>query len=179
MQPIPARFHWTVEDLITGRKYALKPKRKWLVFIISAAVAVFTIGLQSGHHPSHTSHENHLPEKLVALGVVVGAILIAVPVGKFIGATIIRRQFAKRPDANEEIAWEFSEAGIATSSSNAKSEIKWPAFYRVLATPAGFLFMPNHQIFHFIPNRAFASSADIETVKSLARQHATVFKEMK
>ena len=179
MPPITAHFRWTVEDLITGRKYAMKLKRGRLILIIGVAVAVFSFSLLSGNHPKHTSHGNHLSANLVIFGILLGAILIAVPLGKFTGAMIIRRQFAKRPDANQEIACEFSESGIATSSSNAKSEIKWPAFYKVLATPAGFLFMPNAQIFHFIPKRAFASPADIETLKTLARQHATEFKELK
>ena len=49
----------------------------------------------------------------------------------------------------------------------------------MLSTPAGFLLLPNAQIFHFIPRRAFASEADIEALKTLASTHAREFKELK
>ncbi len=39
--------------------------------------------------------------------------------------------------------------------------------------------MPNAQVFHILPTRAFSSPADIENLKILARQHATDFKELK
>ena len=182
MQPIIARYRWTVEDLITGRKYTTKLNRGRLIRIIGlavAAAAALTFGVPSGNHPNHAPHRNDPSANWVVSGIFLGAILIAVPLGKFIAAKIVRRQFAKRPDANAELEWNFAEQAISTSSSHAKSEIKWPAFQKVISTPVGFIFMPTAQIFHFIPNRAFASPADIESVRTLARQHATEFKELK
>ncbi len=116
---------------------------------------------------------------MVITAILLVAILVAVPLGKRINAFFVRRQFAKRPDANVEIEWIFTEQGISTSSSAHKSEIQWSVFQRVISTSAGFLFMPNRQIFHFIPARAFETPADIENLKILTRRHASDFKELK
>jgi hypothetical protein len=180
MPIITAKFRWTAEDLITGRKYAIRHKRRGrLILLLAVAFVMFMFGLLNGSQPKHDSGAIHLSSSLTVFGVLIGVILFALPLGKYIAARINRRQFAKRPDADEDILWECSDTGIVTSSSNTQSEIKWAAFYKVLATPAGFLFMPNAQIFHFIPNRAFGSPADIESLKTLARQHARDFKVMK
>lgn len=116
---------------------------------------------------------------LFTVGILIFTIIIAVSLTIQISKYNLRREFAKRPDANMEILWILSAAGIQTKSTNLKAELNWPVFQKIISAPAGFIFMPNSQIFHFIPIRAFSSAEDIENLKTLAREHAAVFKELK
>lgn len=177
MKPIIASYCFTVEDLLAGRKYGMKTKLGpwfWLTFIpffiyFNSLIEIIFKDLTHGRHLAS------LISLLIPLCVFIAALFLL----KGIVLFMIRRQFAKRPDANQDVVWEFSKSGIVVSSRNSKSEIKWPHFDKVLATPAGFLFMPIAQVLHFIPHRAFESAADIENLKTLARQCAREFKQLK
>jgi hypothetical protein len=176
METITARLIWTADDLLAGRKHALK-LNKWTSFGFWAAFVVFvSIGI-SVSGPSNSQHRV-LAASIIG-GVILVGILIGVPLAKMISRWLIRRQFAKRPDAGSEVVWEISENGIATHSAHSKAEIQWDAFQRVVSTPAGFLFMPNAQIFHFLPNRAFADDGEMDKVRDLARRLAKEFKEIR
>ena len=91
----------------------------------------------------------------------------------------IRRQFAKRPEVNREFVWTISDQGINTCTAVSKSEFQWSLYQKIISIPAGFVFMLSEQHYNFLPTRAFSSPADIENLKTLARQHATDFKEVK
>lgn len=175
MPSVNARFHWTADDLLAGRKYATNSRKIWWIFILVMAAAFFAPEI---FREKQLAHRHSLAAGLAVSAIFLVTIGVALPLGKMIGAAIVRRQFAKRPDANQEIEWEISETGITISASNAMTEAKWSAFQMIIFTPAGFLFMSNSQIFHIIPTRAFATPMDIENLKTLARQHATLFKEV-
>lgn len=176
MDTITARFVWTADDLITGRKYTMKLNKWRSVGISFAALVAFSIGIHSSG--AHQGKHGILAASIIG-GVILVGIIIGVPLAKMISRWLIRRQFAKRPDSGLEIVWEISENGISAHSTHSKSEIQWSAFQRVVSTPAGFLFMPNAQIFHILPNRAFADDGEIAKLKNLARRLAKDFKELK
>ncbi|MES2922571.1 MAG: YcxB family protein [Verrucomicrobiota bacterium] len=182
MRSITARFRWTVEDLIIGSKYDPNSKPSWLLVIGCAALGIFAFAV-SGPSPakqvSHGIHPTAIWVLLIVLGILLVGILVALPLAKKINALVVRRQFAKRPDANMEIEWTFSEVAVKSATTDSKFEVQWSVFHKVISTPKGFLFMSNARVFHFIPHRAFATPADIEDLKTLARQHATRFKEKK
>ena len=176
MESITARFTWTADDLIVGRKHALKlnkwsPIGYWFAAIAFIVICVYSTG---AHRDKHGVIVASFISGLILLGFIIG-----VPLARMISSFLIRRQFGKRPDAGTEIVWEISEAGISTISAHSKSENQWSSLQKVVVTPAGFLFMPNSQIFHFIPNRAFAKPEDVENLKQLARHCAIEFKEVK
>lgn len=173
METITARFTWTADDLIAGRKHALK-LNKWSSFGFWTAFLTFvSIGI-SVSGPSNSQHRV-LTASIIG-GVILVGIIIGVPLARMFSRWLIRRQFAKRPDAGSEVVWEISENGIATHCAHSKAEIQWDAFQRVVSTPAGFLFMPDTQIFHFLPNRAFADIVEMDRLKDLARRLAKDFK---
>ena len=179
MNSITVRYRWTVEDLIAGRRYA-QPSAKVLMTIVALTLPV--VFLASANDSSRSSPPSAYEAALVIVVIVAIAIVaswIALKIGRKIRHSILRRQFAKRPDANHEVEWKISNEKIHISTPDAKTEVLWPAFQRVISTPAGFLFMPNKQIFHFIPIRAFDSPSDIEKLKEMARKHARTFKELK
>ncbi len=177
METITARFNWTVDDLLTGRKYVLKLNKWSSIGGWTASLAFVFVGIGFLASDSRNSKHGVLAAFIVG-GVILFGLIIGVPLAKMISRSLIRRQFAKRPDADEEIFWEMSENGIATHSAHSKAEIQWNAFQRVISTPAGFLFMPNAQIFHFLPSRAFANDGEIAKLKELASRMAMEFKEL-
>lgn len=174
MTPVTARFVWTADDLITGRKHLLKLRRRRRLVLLAIAILLFVIGIRllTGRHDP--LHDLAPP----VIGGMVGGLATFATLIPFMNWKI-RRDFAKRPDANMEIVWEISDDGIRTSSPIANSEIKWPIFQKVIAAPVGILFMPNAQIFHFLPLRAFATPADFEEVKALAQKHSREYREKK
>jgi cytochrome c oxidase assembly factor CtaG len=177
MEPITAHFNWTADDLIKGRKYFLKSRGKspYLIILLCFVAGLIGWQLTTANHSLNAS-------SAIAAAVVVALLLlgclIGIPVSKSITRYLTRREFAKRPDANIAISWTFAEDLIHTLSSSGKAEIQWSAFQSVLHTPAGFLFIPNRQMFHLIPTRAFANPAEIENLKSLARRQAAEYKEI-
>ena len=176
METITARFIWTANDLLAGRKYVLKLSKWSSVGVWLLALVFFTIGVLISNPPN--SKHGALAAVFLFIILFIG-IIIGVPLAKMISQWSIRRQFTKRPDADTEVVWEISENGISIHSDLSKAEIQWNAFQRVVFTPVGFLFMPNAQIFHFIPNRAFANDGEIAKLKELARRLAKDFKELK
>lgn len=178
MEPITARFCWTVDDMIVGRKHTTKAGIFGLPLI--CMVAAICCGILLKGVPSGKSYS--LKTSLVILGIfAVAAIVsaIAIFLTRKIELASTRRKFNKRPDAGDHIEWTFSDQEITTSSENTKSEMKWSAFHKVIVTPDGLVFMPCAEIFHFIPARAFASPEDIEIVTGLARQRIGDFKIVK
>lgn len=176
METITARFNWTAEDLLTGRKFALKLNR-WSPFgfgVALLAAIVLGISVSGAHLGKHGGLSAFIIGGLILFGIIIG-----VPLAKRISQGMIRRQFAKRPDAGAEIVWEISEQLIIIRSENSNSENQWSVFQQVIFTPGGFLFMPNKQVFNFIPNRAFENEMEIGRLKALARHQAKEFREIK
>ena len=173
-ESITARFVWTVDDLMIGRKYFARFRKTSLIGIVLFVAGAVFVG--SNIQRAYIGNDVFETVAGIALTILLG-VIIGVPLARMISSFLIRRQFSKRPDAGMEIIWEISEAGISTSSALSKSEIQWSAFQKVVATPAGFLFMPNVEIFHFIPNRAFENKMKIERLKELARRYAAQFKD--
>ena len=81
------------------------------------------------------------------------------------------RSFAKRPDANVQIEWEFSTEGVKSETELGKGIIYWKGFLRVVETTEGFLFYPLKNIFHWLPFSSFESSDCVETVRGLIREN--------
>lgn len=178
MEPITARFSWTFEDIRTGRKLVKKPGNLGLLLITGVAVAccaILLIGAPSGR--SYPLGTNLIILGIFSTAVAFGA--IALFLTRKIETSFARSKFSNRPDANCEVEWKFSEFEIHSSTDHSKSELKWIAFYKVISTPEGFIFMPNAEIFHFIPKRAFQSDEDINSLIALARRHASDFRELK
>jgi len=75
------------------------------------------------------------------------------------------RGFNKRPDANIEIEWQFSNTGIITQSSLGSGNVTWRSFFKIVETRDGFLFYPVKKVFHWLPFTAFESPECIAQVR--------------
>ncbi len=81
------------------------------------------------------------------------------------------RHFGKRPDANAQIEWQFSEEEINAQTDLGKATLQWKSFLKVVETSDGFLFYPLKNFFHWLPFSAFESPDCIEKVKAMVRQN--------
>lgn len=81
------------------------------------------------------------------------------------------RGFAKRPDANVQIEWQFSNEAIKSKTELGEATIHWKSFLRVVETSEGFLFYPLENLFHWLPFSAFESPDCIEKARVLLREN--------
>jgi hypothetical protein len=93
----------------------------------------------------------------------------------FLRSWLIRRRFKSRPDRNAEIEWRISAERIRIAAPHRTADIEWPAFNKIVQTPAGFLFYSLPQLFHWLPRHGFARDEDIARVSQLAEDHGAQF----
>lgn len=167
---VRACYNWTLEDLLTGRRITMR--LNWRLHYFRAAMCILAALLLWRTHQSGMLFSASL--FLIAFLIYLGLLL-----RRFLGEWTLRRQFPKRPDAGAEVGWDISEDGIVATTHYSRVELKWTAFQRAVATPAGIVFMPNCQVFHFLPARAFASPADMETVVEKASRLVPDFRRLK
>ena len=79
--------------------------------------------------------------------------------------------FSKRPDANSEIVWQFSETQIIMQSILANSDVSWKSFYKIVEMKDGFLFYWQKKLFVWIPFTAFEADECITTVRQFIAEH--------
>ena len=175
LEPITARFFFTLEDVQVSKKHL----EQWLhgAPLKGNLLALGLIGLFTYIFWCLTS--DRVPFFVIAI--VYGVIIMAFPISMLVTRQMhnaaIRRYHAAVVGADLEITWTFSEQGIHGLTSDTESHCKWAAFPSVIVTADGFIFKSSSQLFYFIPNRAFATPAEIEDLKTLARQCAPHFEE--
>ena len=168
MEPITGRFIQTLDDCLVGSKYLVSGRslNRW----INVILMLFLV------HLLWTLRGNlDLPGMIYS----VLPFLILVAFLKFFLPFIQRRQFTRHPETNMEMVYSITDVAIRFESEVSTIETRWRAFKKIVSAPEGFVFMPTSQSFHFLPIRAFSSPADIENLKTLARQHAADFKEVR
>jgi hypothetical protein len=77
------------------------------------------------------------------------------------------RGFSKRPDANIEIEWQFSNDQITMRTALGTATVTWKSFFKVVETTEGFLFYPLKKLFHWLPFAAFESPECVAKVREL------------
>jgi len=176
MEPITLTYRYTADDARKGSEQIQKHLYKSqflnniLAVLLYGCFASIFLWLVIGTLPP------------LAVAIVFGAVSSVFPISfllvKLMNKSIVRRYFASLRDT-EEIQWTTSESGIEVITTNSRWELKWPGIPCVVSTPEGFLYQTDSKNYYFVPTRAFSSPADIENLKTLVRQHATDFKELK
>ncbi len=85
------------------------------------------------------------------------------------------RHYAKRPDRDMVILWEFYPDRITSRTEASSSTLEWRMISRVLQTTEGFLLYPNDRVFHWLPAHAFREPADVEAFAQLAKSKVRDF----
>ena len=84
----------------------------------------------------------------------------------------MRRGFEQLPAANRAMHWRIDERGLRVRvEGEDEALISWSALIRVVEDEAGFILFQPHNVHHWLPREAFASSRDIERFRQLVERH--------
>jgi hypothetical protein len=81
------------------------------------------------------------------------------------------RRFEKRPDAEIEVEWEFSNKEIKTQSALGEATLQWKSFIKVVEANDRFLFYPLEKFFHWMPFSAFESPHCVDSVRTFMTEN--------
>lgn len=168
MEPITDRFILTLADCVAASKYLASRKsfNRWINLIILVFLADILWNLRDIHTTSDVF-------------VTFFPFLLLVAVLKIFIPIISRRGFGMHPEIGKEMVFSVTDDSIRLVSDISTTDTQWKAFKKVVAAPEAFIFMLSSRHFHILPTRAFSSPTDIENLKTLCRQHANDFKEVK
>src|SRR5215472_2424601 len=144
-----AKFRWTREELVRAMQHhqRLKLRRGVLLImkIFSAILLLFIALLLVAwiFLPSTSG-----PPVLAVI--ILAAFSLYWLTFDLVNAWYWSRGFSKRPDANIEINWRFSDAEITMQTSLGTSTVAWKSFFKIVETSDGFLFYPLKKLFHWL-----------------------------
>jgi hypothetical protein len=165
-----AKFRWTREELIRAMQQHQRLRiRAGVVLImkIFAGVLLLFIGLLllAWLFLPSTSHP---PIVAIVILVVFSSYWLTFDL---LNTWYWARGFNKRPDANIEIAWRFSDTEITMQTALGTATVSWKSFFKIAETSDGFLFYPLKKLFHWLPFTAFESSECIAKVRRLIAEN--------
>jgi YcxB-like protein len=166
-EDINIRYRWTAEELLNAYRshfrHRVRPAFRgafWLLAVVFIIVGALQLWQTGAPFPGGV---------LFFVGLYIPLMFLV------FRPWLVRRQFAKRPDRDADVEWHISAEPIRTQTGHGSSDFTWAALAKVVQTPTGFLFYPTHQIFHWLPRRAFAAEADFDRLAHLAQQKAREF----
>ena len=84
----------------------------------------------------------------------------------------MRRGFGQLPAANRTMHWRIDTTGLRVRVEGEDAAlIPWNALIRVVEDEAGFILFQPHNVHHWLPKEAFASSEDIGRFRQLVQRH--------
>lgn len=164
---ITIHYRWTTEELLNGYRWHFRhrvpPIFRWALWLLEAVFSIV------GAFQVWESRSLFPGGLLLIVGIYIPLTFLVVR------PWLVRRQFAKRPDRDTEIEWRVSADSIHARGEHGTSDFTWLALSKVVETPAGFLFYPTQQIFHWLPRHGFASDTDFNRLSEIAQQQAAKF----
>jgi hypothetical protein len=94
--------------------------------------------------------------------------LLFLPVSVFRGATA---NYKATKALHEPITYAFTPDSITTYGESFQSTIQWNALHKIRESGPWLMLYTNKQVAMMIPKKAFASDAELETVKQIARDN--------
>ncbi len=85
------------------------------------------------------------------------------------------KQFAQIADQDIKIEWLVSPTKLVNRSGLGHGDYVWQTFTKAVRTPAGLMLYQTDQIYHWLPQHAFAGYADYEQVVELAKNKVHKF----
>src|SRR6202030_4162437 len=130
-EEITVRYRWTVQELIRGCRWHMRQRvRRPFRFLAYLLLVLFFVTGFAELWKRGPCFNGFL---LIGIGCYfVFAFAVLRP-------WIIRRRFAKRPDRNADVEWNFGAEKIRAQYALASSEFSWRALTGVVQTPDGFL----------------------------------------
>lgn len=166
MEPIVARYQWTVEELATAYRWHYRQSTraffKVAIILLAALFCVAGIGISfSGEY--------------IAGGAITffGCLVL---LWWFVGPeSLARFQFRRNRNLHGDIEWQIFPQRIDIVAPRSKTEAEWSLFSKIVATGDGLLFYLRPQFFYWIPRNSFVNESDFEAVIDLAKKNSPQF----
>ena len=174
--PIVASFVFTFDELKAARAFA-GPRRLTMsvIFLLAILATVLLIGHQILTGRIRVAVAEWTPPKI--------ALLIAACVGFYLYLRYQDNQASKQAFAQDVVSDKRIEYQISVDAIMSKvqgvseTRFEWGSFVHVRRTPKGFLFYQSPLVAIWIPEHAFASKQDVETVAALARERVAKYQQ--
>lgn len=159
--PIEITFRLTLRDL--HKVYFHTLLRMWLLIpIFICMVALLAVSAFS----DFTCRTSYLIPALRF--VTVAAALVGI--GFALPYLLARNTMRTSPMIKGELRYVFDEKGVEATTTASQSHMDWAGFHRAVEINDFILLYMSSRVFHIVPKKAFADSAQLEGFKSLLRR---------
>jgi hypothetical protein len=176
---ITATFVWSFDDFVarrkalvtnpvasSGKKTSIFPRLVYGLLILAIAWVIVKL-LNNQITLLFPTIQNYLP--LIGIYLLLSIALWAI--FTFIQRRNLKQSFLKSPDSNKSVLVTITRDEIVMKADgSSENRWNWKALNEVRKTPKGFVFFQAPRTVFWIPNRAFQSVDDIETVSELAKR---------
>jgi len=168
-----AKYRWTREEHLRAMRshYRLKLRR---VLLLMKLFAVSLLAFMGVVLLAWVLLESTSPPPFWAFGLLVIFCVYWLMIDRM-NAWNATRGFSKRPDANAQIEWEFSQANLKLRTELGEATTEWKSILRVVESRDGFLFYSLKNLFQWLPFSAFESAECIEWIRELIKEHNIPF----
>lgn len=165
--PITASFRWSPEEFLSAQRIHMRysplgRKVRRGVFVVGPAAVAFGAVILVLHGFNLAG----------LFFVIIGVALSASPL---LSRRVLLKHYEQRSDRDMLVCWEFYPDRIVSKTEASSATLEWRMVKKVLQTARGFLLYPNDQSFHWLPDRAFRESADVQAFVELARSKVQHF----
>jgi hypothetical protein len=89
-----------------------------------------------------------------------------------------RYRFGKLPYRDSEVAWVFTDDGLAAHGDGFTESLSWNKIYRLVDTTDGFLIYPQAMMYYWVPFSGFGNNSEVEDVRQVARSKVMTYKRV-
>ncbi len=163
--PITGSFIWTLEDVKASQDVLIKTRSRQQNFVTITLALVAIICMIYYRTSIHSLFD-------LLLYAFPLFIIFFIPFSvRYNQKSNLERAFSQRPDSNKRIDITFTQDEIIMKAEGIyENKWKWNTIKEVQRNPKGFCFFLAEQTGFWVPIRAFASQADIDSMVQLARQ---------
>ena len=154
-------FQITFEEFWAAAK-AHRPTSKVKIVCITAVVFAFCVGQLAPNIP-------HNPRAPLACAIVVAGFPTALAVFFLLKRLRYRHAWKRRQQSETKL--DIGEAGAAFEGPHSRLEMKWAAFCKYVELPKLIMLYFSKNGYVIVPNRVFASTAELAEFKEMLRGH--------
>lgn len=165
-----AKYRWTREELISAMRHHHQVKLRREIRLLVKIFAVIMLAFIGMLLFVWTVYPANIDPPFWGL-LFVASVCVYCLIQDKLNAWYWGRGFAKRPDANTEIEWQFSQNELKIETELGKATLRWKGFLKVVETGEGFLFYSVKNIFNWLPFSGFESPECIEQVRTWVQEN--------
>jgi hypothetical protein len=175
--PIKISYRWSLDEMLRLNRLHMQyspqmqkirrgSRRSALIFIFLGIICFGAMGVTTEKWRIFTYGCG-----LVLLGI---TFLTGLP---FLMRRAVLKSYSKKPDRDMVVTYQISGERLLCQSEVASSDMLWRVVSRVLRTADGFLLYVSDTQVHWLPERGFQETADLDRFASLARTRGESYKD--